>query len=118
MGKRKLIDERTVRDLNAAGGKVILTDADTVLTPSARDAIRSLGMRVQEKGEAAAQEQDDQVDPELIYKVLSELDRRGMLGDRFKKDRAPAHRTSGDAGLSLADLNDMIDGLVRAMKGE
>ncbi len=112
MGKKKVIDERTVRDMKGRGADEIRVDADTILTPSARDAARQLGMRLN----AAA----DQIDPDLIYNVLSGMIGRGWLvlpGHEGGSVRPP-EISEADGMVGLDEMRSMIAGLVQAMKGE
>ncbi len=126
MGKKKVIDERMVRDLKGRGADEIRIDADTILTPSAKDTVRQLGMRFTASADpgCAASAADappaDQIDPELIYRVLSGMTDRGWLvfpDDKIGNARPP-EASEAEGVVGLGEMKAMINGLVQAMKGE
>lgn len=126
MGKKKVIDERTVRDMKGRGADEIRVDADTILTPSARDAARQLGMRLNaaaDPGSMASAESAapaDQIDSDLIYRVLSGMIKRGWLvlpGHEGGSVRPP-EISEADGMVGLDEMRSMIAGLMQAMKGE
>ncbi len=126
MGKKKLIDERAVRDMKAAGVVCIEVDEDTILTPSARDAAGALRMQVRKKTEAGTSEpaqltdRTDQIDPDLIYRVLKGLISRGLLTlpehDGISVRAPETAEAEGMVGLN--QMQAMIGSLAKAMKGE
>ncbi len=118
---KKLIDVAAVNALKAEGRKVIYIDGDTLLTPSARDAIGANGMTIEEGGHPASepslsasrcQDQEPgaaespakEVSAELIFKVLSHLQKNGLLKDMLTAcaaDGMPYEAEYDPAGFKL-----------------
>lgn len=93
-GMKKLICAKEVEALCKKGEKVMYIDADTIITPSAKDAAAEHGIEFSTEAPAcccesapAAPVQTAQapaqggIDSELIYKALTALMEKGMLGD-------------------------------------
>lgn len=84
-GMKKLIDAAAVERMKSEGIMIVHVDGNTLLTPSARDAISVNGMTIQEGScsseEPAAAVDSRQVDVNLIFKVLSSLQEQGLLQD-------------------------------------
>ena len=122
MGKKKVIDERMVREMKGRGADRIEVDADTILTPSARDAARHLGLGICEKAEAENPPSADQIDPDLIYRVLDGMIRRGWLqlpdGRGGAGSVRPPEQSEADGIVGLNEMQAMIGSLMQAMKGE
>lgn len=96
---KRLICEREIRQLAQAGEKICLIDADTLITPSARDAARAAGITFAE-GSACCQPPacqpvavhgaaPDKISADLIYKVVKGLADQGKLDQSFF-ERFPA----------------------------
>lgn len=91
---KKLICAKEVEALDKQGQKVMYIDEDTLITPSARDAAAACGITFEcgcasaapctgeVKSCSTSECQPSQgIDSELIYKALSALMEKGMLGD-------------------------------------
>ena len=82
---KKLIDAAAVEAMKSEGQTVVWVDSNTLLTPAARDAISVNGMTIQEgcshAGDSAATDNSKQVDAELIFRVLSSLQEKGLLNE-------------------------------------
>lgn len=93
---KKLIDVAAVNAMKAEGKTVVYVDADTLLTPAARDAINTNGMTIQEgccpvpettmsasccqdSAPTAAAAPAGEINADLIFKVLSRLQEKGLL---------------------------------------
>lgn len=95
---KKLICAKDVEAMRQDGEKCLYVDADTLITPSARDELRSAGIEIIRKEYAAndnAQKSDEclprqscvgskeescgEIDKEMIYRVLAKLITEGML---------------------------------------
>jgi hypothetical protein len=112
----------------------VSVDDDTILTPSAKDLVREYGMKLTQ-GETAedlcrrpgsmpsGEESDEDIDPELVYRVLVRLKEKGLLED-FIKSLGSSSSKESDAMTAPSDLigqkqlNDMILSLQKALKGE
>lgn len=94
---KKLIDVAAVNAMKTEGKTVVYVDADTLLTPAARDAIDKNGMTIQEgccpvpettMSASCCQDQSvsvsnpkEEVNADLIFRVLSFLQEKGLLKD-------------------------------------
>lgn len=91
---KKLICAKEVEALEKRGQKVMYIDTDTIITPSAKDAAAACGIEFScgappcctetaPAAQAATAPQSTQggIDSELIYKALTALMEKGMLGD-------------------------------------
>lgn len=94
---KKLIDVAAVNAMKAEGKSIVYVDGDTLLTPAARDAINTNGMTIQEgccpvpettlsasccqsqETAAVAESPKEEVNADLIFKVLSRLQESGLL---------------------------------------
>ena len=90
---KKLICAKEVEALEKQGQKVMYIDADTLITPSARDAAAACGITFSEEappaaccsetantGETAAPTGQNGIDSDMIYKALTALMEKGELG--------------------------------------
>lgn len=87
---KKLICAKEVEALAKQGQKIMHIDADTLITPSAKDAAHACGIEFStdapapcSQAEAGAVQPCGQggIDSELIYKALTALMEKGQLGD-------------------------------------
>ena len=91
---KKLICAKEVEALEKQGQKIMYIDEDTLITPSARDAAAQCGIEfsygaapccTEEKSAAVpCAESTAGIDSDLIYKALTVLMEKGMLGDVAK----------------------------------
>lgn len=90
---KRLICAKEVEALDKEGKKVMYIDADTIITPSAKDAASACGIEFSTEPEPAccqeqaaapcgesAPQQSAGIDSELIYKALTALMEKGQLG--------------------------------------
>lgn len=90
-GMKKLICAKEVEALAQKGEKVMYIDADTLITPSAKDAAAERGIEFstdapckccsEDTAEQPAAQNQSGIDSELIYKALTALMEKGMLGN-------------------------------------
>lgn len=87
---KKLICAKDVHALVKNGKKVLITDNDTIITPAARDAAKTLGVEITtgscaaQKCESAPQQKNEgaaEIDSAMIYKVLQAMMSSGLLKD-------------------------------------
>lgn len=88
---KKLICAKEVEALEKQGQKVMYIDADTIITPSAKDAAQACGIEFSTEAPAACTAAEPApaapavsqggIDSELIYKALTALMEKGQLGD-------------------------------------
>ena len=91
---KKLICEKSITDIIAQGGKTVCVDENTLITPAARDRIRTEGLEIVEGGctcastapAPAAAAGGAALDSEMIYNALKKMSDSGMLGDFFGND--------------------------------
>lgn len=90
---KKLICAKDIENAQKEGRKVIYIDSNTIITPSAKDAARNSGIEFStEQIECSLKENtccevkpcetkicDDEIDSEMIYKVLRALMDKGLL---------------------------------------
>ncbi len=88
---KKLVCAKEVEALAKKGEKVLYVDADTLITPSARDAAKAAGITLQcgtapactaapQTTDCCSQKPaDGQIDPNLVYNVFKALADKGLL---------------------------------------
>ncbi len=114
---KKLIDVAAVNEMKNAGKTIVYIDADTLLTPAARDPIETNGMTIQDgktpvpevaccggDTENSPEHKIGSVNAELIFKVLSCLQEKGILNellDFCEKEKKPYDSECDAAGFKL-----------------
>lgn len=114
---KKLICTKEVEEAATKGEKVIYVECSTIITPSAKDAAAERGIEFSTEGcpccggttptsDAPASQTSGQsgIDSELIYKALTAMMEKGMLGDIMAlagNDVPYVAETSGDGFLKL-----------------
>lgn len=84
---KKLICAKDIEDLCKKGEKVLYVDADTLLTPSAKDAAKAAGISISNDAPSACTPaaccsqsgSGEGIDANLIYNVMKTLADKGML---------------------------------------
>lgn len=97
---QKLICEKDIQNLHARGEQIVYVDSKTIITPSARDAAESLGIKFTEEMQATQEGSPalfEGMDNEKIYKVLKILMERGTLAGLLKPYQATVH----DSGFKV-----------------
>ncbi len=93
---KQLICAKDVEKLNAEGKKVFYVESGSIITPSAKDAADSFGIKFCDK----AKEQQTQapaalagmdIDSDKIYMVLKTLMEKGLLNDILKPYESESH---------------------------
>lgn len=119
---KKLICTKEVEAAAAKGEKVIYIECNTIITPSAKDAAAEHGIEFSTEGcpccggeapapapaaPAAQTSTQGGIDSELIYKALTAMMEKGMLGDimNLVGDVPYVAETSGDGFLKLVRGN-------------
>lgn len=120
---KKLICTKEVEAAVAKGEKVIYIECNTIITPSAKDMATEHGIEFSTEGcpccggsgapdttpaPAAQTSGQGGIDSELIYKALTAMIEKGMLGDILSlvgKDVPYVAETSGDGFLKLVRGN-------------
>ncbi len=113
---KKLICAKEVEALGKQGQKVMYIDADTLITPSAKDAAMTLGIEFKVgtceaataccEAAAPCQSQGGGIDSEVIYKALKALMDKGMLGNVLSTlGQDVPYVSEGDANLKLVRGN-------------
>ncbi len=109
---KKLICQKEIEEIAVRGEKVLCIDADTIMTPLAKDAAKNAGMEIKEgivTSTAKGQEKtckDGEITADMFYTVLKTLSEQGLL------HKSIARLTDGceaDAsGLKLCHGNQVI----------
>ena len=98
---KTLISLKEVEVALAHGDTTLFIDANTIITPSARDAAAAGGLCFEEKSSSACSPTQSGKDDDLIYRALQILLERGMMGPLlqvFDKD-IPYVSESDAAGM-------------------
>lgn len=101
--KKTLICAEDVELRAKEGVKEIFIDKGTIITPSARDAARSLGIEFSTCAcsvPASGKTEGDVLDRDMVYEVLKHMAEKGMLKQVFPFMQAPAapYEAERDAG--------------------
>lgn len=116
---KKLICTKEVDAAVAKGEKVIYVECNTIITPSAKDAAAEYGIEFSTEGcpccggtsastPVAQTSEQGGIDSELIYKALTAMLEKGMLGDIMAlvgKDLPYVSEKSSDGALKLVRSN-------------
>lgn len=98
---KTLISLKEVEAALEHGDTILYIDADTIITPSARDAAMAAGLVFEEKNTCACSVAQGKTDNDLIYRALQILMEKGMMGpllQAFGKD-IPYMSESDAAGM-------------------
>jgi ethanolamine utilization protein EutQ len=93
---KQLICAKDVEKLNAEGKKVFYVESGSIITPSAKDAADSFGIKFCDKAEvqqtqAPAALAGMDIDSDKIYMVLKTLMEKGLLNDIMKPYESESH---------------------------
>jgi ethanolamine utilization protein EutQ len=93
---KQLICAKDVEKLNAEGKKVFYVESGSIITPSAKDAADSFGIKFCDKAEekqtqAPAALAGMDIDSDKIYMVLKTLMEKGLLNDILKPYESESH---------------------------
>lgn len=93
---KQLICAKDVEKLNAEGKKVFYVESGSIITPSAKDAADSFGIKFCDKVEeqqtqAPAALAGMDIDSDKIYMVLKTLMEKGLLNDILKPYESESH---------------------------
>ncbi len=93
---KQLICAKDVEKLNAEGKKVFYVESGSIITPSAKDAADSFGIKICDKVEeqqtqAPAALAGMDIDSDKIYMVLKTLMEKGLLNDILKPYESQSH---------------------------
>ncbi len=112
---KKLICQKEIEEIAARGETSLCVDADTIITPSAKDAAKSAGIEIREAGSACSSpaktkenacSADGEITADMFYTVLKTLSEQGRL------DEAIAKITGGciadPSGVKLCHGNQVI----------
>jgi len=92
---KQLICAKDIELLNAGGKKVCYVENGSIITPSAKDAADTFGIKFCDKEEEQPQALTGltgmDIDSEKIYMVLKALMEKGMLNDIFKPYESESH---------------------------
>lgn len=107
---KTLISLKEVEAALEHGDTILYIDADTIITPSARDAAMAAGLVFEEKNTCACSAAQGKTDNDLIYRALQILMEKGMMGpllQAFGKDIP--YMSESDAAGAKAFYNTLID---------
>ncbi len=93
---KQLICAKDVEKLNAEGKKVFYVESGSIITPSAKDAADSFGIKfcdkvVEQQTQAPAALAGMDIDSDKIYMVLKTLMEKGLLNDILKPYESESH---------------------------
>ena len=95
---KQLICAADIEHLSKAGQKVCVVKPDTIVTPSARDAAETFGVKIQEES-CVCSTAAEGIDSEKIYAVLKYLMEKGLLSDLM--DAKPYEAERHENGLKM-----------------
>lgn len=114
--------------MHSEGRSELIVDDDTLITPSAKDALREYQMKVLRQNkcrddfslDTSCRGEEDELDPELVYRVMSRLKEKGLLEEfaGLLENGFPARTETPSDLIGQKQLDDMIEGLTRALRGE
>ncbi len=93
---KKLICQKDIESMAAKGEKTVCVDADTIMTPSAKDAAKNAGIEIRDgvaacctsstvKSQNEACCQGGEISADMFYTVLKTLAERGLLHESLAR---------------------------------